>query len=295
MPVLPERCRLCRHGSTQPVRQFTYDPYARRPVALSVCDRCSAYALVPTPSDQLIADQYVGYFDRRTRTLPQTKVSYGRWLLRRLGLPLDGGRVLDVGAGEGHLLRAMLAEHPTARVHGVEPLWSSALARDLAATVYREPLEPFVARFAEAPFDAVFALDVLEHLVDPRAMLEQIGGRLVRPGGWFVATMPSADAWSRRMLGRLWPQYKIEHLHYFSRQSLEVMTAAAGLTVARLEPHTKRLPLGYLRDVGQSFGPPLVQRVVGMLGSALPAWLAERSIAARFGEWLLVARRAPEG
>ena len=284
-------CSLCGTGVMHATRRFTDDPYTGHEIRLASCGACGALALVPRPSDALLADQYREYFRRRTKSGDPVKVPYFTWLLRRLGLPLAGQRVIDLGAGEGHFLRAAHAVYPTAVLAGVEPLWTADRGRDLPAHVVAEALEPFLATYNGPAFHAVFLLDVLEHLVDPGSVLRAVSQRLLTPGGWVVATMPNAEAWSRTLLGPLWPQYKVEHLHYFSRRSLEQLTGGAGLSNIRLEPHVKRLPLGYLREVGQSFGPTALQQVWRLAGRALPRALAAWHVSVRWGEWLLVAQR----
>lgn len=44
--------------------------------------------------------------------------------------------------------------------------------------------------FASDSFDAVSALDVLEHVPSPRATLDEIA-RILRPGGWLVLSVPN--------------------------------------------------------------------------------------------------------
>ncbi len=47
---------------------------------------------------------------------------------------------------------------------------------------------PFLAEIE--PFDAVLALDVIEHLDDDRAAIERLGS-LVKPGGYVVVSVPA--------------------------------------------------------------------------------------------------------
>ncbi len=56
------------------------------------------------------------------------------------------------------------------------------------------------ANYPDDYFDVVFASEVLEHVLDPRAMLEEIA-RVLRPGGLLWATTPHGRGISTRLLG----------------------------------------------------------------------------------------------
>jgi 2-polyprenyl-3-methyl-5-hydroxy-6-metoxy-1,4-benzoquinol methylase len=105
----------------------------------------------------------------------------------------SSGVVLDVGGGTGatagHLKRLgrasragtvdlVRAEHP-------DPDLDFQLAGNLDE-------EEFVANLiqAEGPFDTILCLDVLEHLVDPWRLVEQLHQGL-SPGGVLIASLPN--------------------------------------------------------------------------------------------------------
>src|SRR5215207_3199179 len=100
-------------------------------------------------------------------TKPQTYYTQERPELVAL-LPGRLGRVLDVGCGGGGVGRAV---RPRAdELVGIE---RDADAAELARTVYdRVLLGPVEERLADAggDFDTILAYDVLEHVVDPRAL-----------------------------------------------------------------------------------------------------------------------------
>jgi 2-polyprenyl-6-hydroxyphenyl methylase/3-demethylubiquinone-9 3-methyltransferase len=104
-----------------------------------------------------------------------------RGILRALG-PVGGLRILDMGCGKGRFARAL--ENLGARVVGIDlsaAMLSEATSVDrVRATARRLP-------FHEGLFDAVIAVEVLEH-IDPRFRHATIAEsrRVLRPGGTFV-------------------------------------------------------------------------------------------------------------
>ncbi len=112
-------------------------------------------------------------------------------LLFRLGLR-PGDRVLDAGCGWGVTLEHL--ERTGYRVDGLDVARDALEALDrrrptrtlIEADLTRDlPVDP-----QPANYDAVLALDVLEHLDDDRAAVARLG-QLARPGGVVVVSVPA--------------------------------------------------------------------------------------------------------
>jgi len=114
-------------------------------------------------------------------------------LYRLLGTEMSSSaRMLEIGCGTGANLR-----HERGR-------WAAGVGIDLdmQALVYCRDLAVVQADalatlpFANATFDAVFMLDVLEHLADPISLVGEIG-RVLEPGGTIVIMVPAGpELWS---------------------------------------------------------------------------------------------------
>ncbi len=110
------------------------------------------------------------------------------------------GRVLEMGYGTG-LITGELLRHRD----GIEVLEGSPLLADRALgehpglVVHLDLFETFTPA---APFDAVLALHVLEHVDDPAALLARVSGWLA-PGGVLVAVTPNAESLHRRLAVRM--------------------------------------------------------------------------------------------
>src|SRR5262249_40504996 len=102
---------------------------------------------------------------------------------------------LDLGCGNGGLVR-YVGEYEACRIVGFEGGWIRAKAAALGIPlVDQESLDR-----STGTFHVVTAIEVLEHVEDPLAMLAEIR-RMLRPGGVFFCTTGNAQPFRERLLG----------------------------------------------------------------------------------------------
>ena len=107
------------------------------------------------------------------------------------GVPKDVNRILDLGSGDGRLLRLLKVERPCARAVALDfsPVMLSALrktfAGDPTVTIVEHNLDHLLPRLDQ--FDAVVSSFAIHHLADgrKRSLYEEIF-RLLLPGGVFM-------------------------------------------------------------------------------------------------------------
>ena len=119
-----------------------------------------------------------------------------RWIERRrlacireMAASKANDRVLEVGCGGGHVLRMF----PHCDLTGVDVSGEMLLKAERNLRGYRARLlkgELHELDLPDAAFDIVICSEVLEHALDPEAILREIR-RLVRPAGRVIVTFPN--------------------------------------------------------------------------------------------------------
>jgi 2-polyprenyl-3-methyl-5-hydroxy-6-metoxy-1,4-benzoquinol methylase len=174
---------------------------------------------------------YGGTFDPNATNNPRTLIA--KWVA-------EGAHVLEVGPGDG-VVGGWLKSHKRCRVIGVEyvPDAAAVAARVLDGMIVGSIEDEAIAAEAErhGPFNAVIFADVLEHLVDPWAVLRRVR-RMLTPGGSLMLSMPNVAHWSARLnlLRGRWDYtdgYLMDktHLRWFTRRTAIEMCQSSGYDV----------------------------------------------------------------
>ena len=130
-----------------------------------------------------------------TDTFPLPLIEDELSLLAEL-VPLGGQRIIELGCGNAHLARTLLARFPGTRITGLE-VDERQHAKNLASP---QPGLEFVAAgaqaipFPDASFDLALMLKSLHHV--PRPLMAQALGevaRVLRPGGHLYVSEPVFD------------------------------------------------------------------------------------------------------
>ena len=145
----------------------------------------------------------------------------------------SSGNILDIGAGSGIMVECALAEGFEAE--GVEPskwLQSKARERDLPVHLGIYPHEALEGR----QFDAITLVDVIEHVDDPVGLLQHINQGL-KSDGILIMVTPDRKSFMASLLGKKWWHYRVAHIGYFDKKTLDLAAERAGFSlVRRLRP-----------------------------------------------------------
>ncbi|RIK43879.1 MAG: hypothetical protein DCC55_04265 [Chloroflexi bacterium] len=141
-------------------------------------------------------------------------------------------RVLDVGCAIGLFLVATNADGwESYGVDPSEPL--STYGREkYGVEIYHSELSQMA--FPRRHFDVVTLWNVIEHLLDPMAVLREVH-RVLRPGGLLILQMPNWDDIAREFLGPQWDMFVTDHFYYFTHATTRQMLARTGFTLKDIE------------------------------------------------------------
>jgi SAM-dependent methyltransferase len=248
------------------------------------CCACRSAFVHPLPSTETLAAHYQapGYFegdeergyrhyaDMQKALTPHFQRRL-RIITRQVGQP---GRLLDFGCAAGYFLE--IARAQGWQVAGIE------IAQEMAREASRRlglPIATSLSELSGDPFDAVTLWDVVEHLPDPVAGLEQLRNRL-RPGGVLTLSTPNAGHWQALRETETWIHYRPpSHLVLFTDEGIARTLERAGferVTVQKISP-LPPLP-GWLRRMSAPLERSLASGQARAWLVARSAWFAVRIV-----------------
>ncbi len=190
----------------------------------------------------LLHDLVNGYQNRRYGLQRSSALSIGRWVLPLLPslrtaadaecrhlppLPTGGGRILDVGCGNGGFL--MLAQQAGWQVEGLD-FDSDAVqaARSRGLEVHHGGIEVLDER--SNCYDVITLCHVIEHVYDPVATLRRLHA-LLKPDGVLWLDTPNLSSLGALRFGPHWQALDPpRHLVLFTPSSLMNSLVAAGFS-----------------------------------------------------------------
>ena len=154
--------------------------------------------------------------------------------------PLAGKSALDVGCGAGLLAEplARMGAKVTA-VDAAPELIAAAKAHAAGAGLEIE-YRAMGVEALDGRFDLVTAMEVVEHVADPRAFVASLAARLA-PGGLLILSTPNRTAWSKLLtitlaegFGKI-PKGTHHYDEFITPEEMSAMLAEAGLVVEDVE------------------------------------------------------------
>lgn len=222
-------CPVCQGRYFHPVTVTTLE----QKVDLSLCKHCGHEFINPLPDSQTAIEIYYQttqpddahrYMEDPSRA-PDFLVNQ-RYLKQ---LFPQGKTLLDFGCGKGQFCQ--LAQQNGFQAYGFD--LSSDLVqigKNRGLDLHTGDFKTFIRNYG--PFDFIHSDQVFEHLVDPKNTLQELQKALV-PSGVLCISVPLRDSFLH--------EYRfMEHLSYFSENSLKTLLTQAQFTIL----HTRKgIPL----------------------------------------------------
>lgn len=204
------------------------------------CNVCGFWYLNPRPTTDMLpriyeAEDYICYdFDQKGNALVQNwrigaETRRIQKALEHVQRPTADLKVCDIGPGDGTTLAAFESL-------GVrrEHLYGVDIDQSIIDKLESKGFQGILSRAEdlEAPvkdFDVVLMLQVIEHVADPRRVM-QVSHAMLRPGGIIWMETPNMDGWDRPFFKkRAWGGYHFpRHWVLFSPKTISRMLEEVG-------------------------------------------------------------------
>lgn len=220
------------------------------PYQIQKCTNCGLEQTIPLPNQvelNKLYEQFYNFSGERNTRYTRIRARFINSFLYRIWLAIDGdisfhrmsgsGSLLDVGCNEGRGLEFYQSHGFSAE--GLELNSKAAeVARDKGFTVHGSTLEDFST---EKKYDVVVLSNVLEHSLNPGAMLQHIH-RLLNPNGQVWISCPNSRSWLRSAFGRYWINWHVPfHIVHFSPDTLREVLKKAQFEIIKMRQETPAL------------------------------------------------------
>jgi 2-polyprenyl-3-methyl-5-hydroxy-6-metoxy-1,4-benzoquinol methylase len=284
-------CPICNCSSIRKVVTNIQDDFD-----VFKCNSCSLEFLHPIPNDAYISSLYTAQYykswgiEKNENDIVANMKK--RTFLKRIKLIQKccvSGKILDVGTASGFFLEV-------AKEKGFEPFgvelseYSSNLAKRKFGNerIFRGTIEN--APFPKNYFDCIAMSDLLEHVSDPKQTLST-ARNFLKDSGIIMIMTPDTDSFSHKLMGTRWTQYKVEHLFYFNKKSINTLCNMTGFKVVKLTRAWKSMNLAYLNTQFQVYRHPIISPLVRAMNNVLPG-LNTLCFNILLGEMVVILKKA---
>ena len=229
-------CNLCGQKDFKVIEE-------EAPYKVLQCESCSLIFVYPFPGRTELEEHYdKSYYGEWLDEQKTPRITMWNRRLKRLERFRSGGKLLDVGCGEGTFLQL-------ARQSG---WWTSGTEISKYAAEYAENYsgaeifcgELLAAGYPQGFFDVITMWHVLEHVSDPKRYLAEIH-YILKPDGLLVIAVPNLNNLVMQFAYRIIKRRKLKlfskgekevHLYHFSPKTTKAYLDKTGFECIGLLP-----------------------------------------------------------
>ncbi len=232
-----ESCRIC--GSKKIYKEYPlkgkFDIYH--------CSNCETDSIYPLPSEKDVAqstdqEYFKAYGDESIKTF---KVDDFRRVLEQVPQKKIKSS-LDVGCANAYLVEFM--HNKKIDAYGIELFPEVAKKAQAKFKQKRIFIGEFTKYNFKRKFDLIVMFDLIEHMENPHLAFER-AQKLLNKDGYVLILTPDISAIKKKILGRYWTGYYVEHIHCFSPTTMRYLAHKTGLKVYKAKRFYKRVNLHY--------------------------------------------------
>jgi SAM-dependent methyltransferase len=182
------------------------------------------------------------------------------------------GNFLEIGPDVGHIVGHAARDPRFDHFYLFEP--NNSVHAELAAAAGGKPftISEHMDDLSAVPDGSValaVMVHVLDHLLDPRAMLEQVRKKL-KPGGRVAIVTHNERSLLRSMMGKRWPPFCLQHPELYNPRSITRLLNSAGYGTVEVHASRNYFPLSFMvRQAAYTAGikldrVPLPKTVLGL-------------------------------
>jgi SAM-dependent methyltransferase len=181
---------------------------------------------------------------------------HGYWQVAKRSGCLDGD-YLEIGPDTGHIVRPAVAEgrfdrfwlfEPNRAVHA--PLAEATAGRPHVISTDMEDL----SKVPDGSVGLAVMVQVLDHLLDPGAMLARVRAKL-KPDGKLIIVTHNEASLLRKVMGNNWPPFCLQHPQLYNPASLADLVRRAAYSRVRVERSKNYFPIEFMaRQAAYTFG-----------------------------------------
>lgn len=233
------------------------------------CRGCGLWFNSPRLSNaeiRALYDKNYYYFNRTEKEEFKRIVDLYRRSVLMVDRLIDERRVLEIGSAKGYLLAAL--QRLGWSVQGVELSENAAryALRRFNVPTFTGTLEEYIDTHPSAAFPLVLALDILEHVTDPRRFLKSIT-EVMTQNGYLIIDTPNGSAADILTRQSNWEGFNPYHIFVFSMHNLSMLLTDYGFVVDKFLAYKNgehALTVGMAQ--GNGMFKPLIKTTLRRLG-----------------------------